>query len=83
MRINMGIVIKRYSATAVKGVIPNIPKIMPGSPVMSQTPRIPAPAREKAMGIPRRRLINMKPKGNINIRFIKEAASLISSFYLA
>jgi len=53
--MNIGIVVKICCATVEKNVPPNILITISQSPLKNQMPRIPAPAIEKAMGIPKRK----------------------------
>jgi hypothetical protein len=52
MRMNIGIVVSKYSATLLKGVIPNILMTAFQSPVVTQIPIIPAAPRAKGIEIP-------------------------------
>jgi hypothetical protein len=76
MRTNMGMVVKVKSATEEKGAIDKIPnKVDQFQPVVSNMPRAPATARQKAIGIPIARAMTMTRKGRATILNLRRSSS--------
>jgi hypothetical protein len=61
--MNIGIVVKMYVAAVLKDVVPSILITVFKLPVVSQIPKMPAPARAKAMGTPKIRATTNAIKG--------------------
>jgi hypothetical protein len=68
--MNIGIVVKMYVAAVLNAVVPSTLITVVKLPVTSQIPKIPAPARAKAMGTPNKRATTNAIKGRESI--IKE-----------